>query len=123
MILFHKDIIRIHKEIPALRTGSLKRITGEYNFLAYGRFNREQQCVSLINNNEGEVTKEVRVWPVDIPRNCKVKRIMITYDIGYNTEEYEYQVCAGKVQVTMPKFSSMILYHETQWEDEEAEEE
>ncbi len=119
MIQFHKDIIKIHKSIPALKTGSLRFILGEYNLLVYGRFNREQQCVVIINNNDHEIDREVRVWPANIPRTCKVKRIMITYDIGYNTEEYEYEVHAGRVKVTMPKYSSMILYHETDWEEEE----
>ena len=38
LIAFHKEAIRIHKEHPALRTGSLKILGGEENVLAYARF-------------------------------------------------------------------------------------
>ena len=52
LIRFHRDIIRIQKENPALRTGSVKFLNGEDNLLCYGRFNREQQFVIIVNNDE-----------------------------------------------------------------------
>ena len=52
LIRFHKEMIAIHKEHRALRTGSLKMLSAEYQYLAYGRFNREEQFVVLINNDD-----------------------------------------------------------------------
>jgi glycosidase len=45
LIQFHKDIIRIHKENQSLRDGSIKYIDADYNYLAYGRFKKEECCV------------------------------------------------------------------------------
>lgn len=38
LLNFHKEMIRIHKEHPALRTGSLNILSWDENVLAYGRF-------------------------------------------------------------------------------------
>ena len=63
---FHRDIIRIHKEHEALRTGSLMflkgddnlrrddNLRGDDNLLCYARFNRREQFVVLVNNKEQE---------------------------------------------------------------------
>ena len=40
LIAFHKDIIRLRRENDELRTGSLKYVDSDYNFLAYARFSQ-----------------------------------------------------------------------------------
>ena len=43
MIRFHKDIIKIHKSWDALKYGSIKFLGGQWNVLAYGRFDSKSQ--------------------------------------------------------------------------------
>ena len=50
LLNFHKEMIRIHKEHPALRTGSLNILSWDENVLAYGRFLGEDRIVAIINN-------------------------------------------------------------------------
>ena len=112
LIEFHKEIIKIHKEHKEFLTGSLKYIEGDYNVIGYGRFTRQGQSVILVNNNDYEITKELTVWYLGVPRECTMKQLMLTTAEGYTTEEKEYPVVSGKVTVTLPATSAIILRHE-----------
>ncbi len=112
LIRFHKEIIRIHKENKELLTGSLKYLFGEYNIIAYGRFNKKEQSVVIINNNDYEVTKEICVWQIGVPKNCKMKRLMLTSSLGFTTETEEYEVASGKITVKLPPTSAIVLHYE-----------
>ena len=52
------------------------------------------------------------VWYLGIPKECTVKQLMLTTAQGYTTEEKEYPVIAGKVTVTLPATSAIILRYE-----------
>ena len=119
LIRFHKEMIRIHKENPEILTGSLKYIDGDYNILGYGRFNRQEQTVVMVNNNDYEITREVSVWHLGIPRDTVMKRLMLTWADGFSTEIQEYPVTAGKIKVTLPKTSAIVLKHGTEDKEEE----
>ena len=112
LINFHKDIIKIHKEHKEFLTGSLKYIEGDYNVIGYGRFTRQGQSVILVNNNDHEITKEISVWYLGVPRECAMKQLMLTTAEGYTTEAKEYSVVSGKVTVTLPATSAIILHYE-----------
>ncbi|MBR2948679.1 MAG: glycoside hydrolase family 13 protein [Lachnospiraceae bacterium] len=118
LIEFHRDIIKMHRENPEFRTGSLKWLTSDYNFMAYGRFTRDRQSVILVNNNDGEVTREISVWELGIPQECTLKRLIMTSDRGYDILPEEYEVTGGKVKVTMPRTSAMVLQHVYEEENE-----
>ncbi len=109
MIAFHKDIIRIRKGIPALRKGSIKYIDADYNYLAYGRFDRQDQCVVLVNNNHHEITKTVSVWEAGTPKEGTMVQLIATDDNGYTLENKEYEIKAGKISITLPKTSAVVL--------------
>ncbi len=109
LIQFHREMIRIHKENAEILTGSLKYVTNDYNIIGYGRFSRKAAVVVIVNNNDHEVTREVCIWPLGIPRECVVKRLMFTTWEGYTTEPEEYQVAAGKVKVYLPATSAIVL--------------
>lgn len=109
LIAFHKDIIRLRKENDELRGGSIKYVDADYNYLAYGRFHSEGQCVVLVNNNDHSITKEVSVWELGIPKTGKMKVLIQTHENGYSMEPVEYEIKAGKVHVELPKTSAMVL--------------
>ncbi len=120
LIAFHRDMIRIRRENKELRKGSLKYMDEDYNYLAYGRFTREEQSVVLINNNAHEITRTVTVWEVGTGREgCMVQLIATTED-GYTTEAAEYPVHGGKIQITLPKTSAVVLKYRGNSEQENA---
>lgn len=116
LIAFHKEIIRIHKAHKEFLTGSLKFVDADYNLISYGRFTKEGQSVILVNNNDYEITKEWSVWYLGTPKECMLNRLMLTTAEGYSTEPKEYPVIAGKVKVTLPPTSAIILRHESRAE-------
>lgn len=111
LIRFHKDMIAIHKGNREFLTGSLKYMEGGHNVIGYGRFNKEEQSVILVNNNDYEITKELSVWYLGIPKTGTMKRLMLTTWEGYTTEEAEYPIESGRVKVTMPPVSAIVLKH------------
>ena len=112
LIRFHKEMIRIHKEHEEILTGSLKYIDGDYNVLGYGRFNRRAVTAVMVNNNDHEITREVSIWHLGIPKESVVKRLMLTTENGYDVAECEYPVVGGKITLTLPKTSAIILHYE-----------
>ncbi len=119
LIAFHKEIIRIHKTHQEFLTGSLKYLDADYNVIGYGRFNREGQSVILVNNNDYEITREVSVWYLGIPKECVLNCLMLTSWKDYSTEPKKYPVISGKVKVTLPATSAIILRHEKPREQKE----
>ena len=111
LIDFHKEIIKIHKQNKEFLTGSLKYIEEDYNVIGYGRFTRQEQSVVLVNNNTHEITKDVSVWYLGIPKECMMKRLLLTTADGFTTEPKEYPVIVGKVHITLPPTSAVILKH------------
>lgn len=108
MIRFHKEIIRIHKENQELRTGSLKYVDCDYNFLAYGRFNRESQCLILINNNDHPISKRIFVWELGTPKHGLMRVLMWTDENGF-WKDQEYVLRAGAIQIDLPRTCAVIL--------------
>ncbi len=109
LIAFHRDIIRIRRENPELRIGSMKYVDGDYNFLAYGRFNRDGQCLTLINNNDHEIEKTINVWQLGTPKHGKMKVLLRSDGNGYTVNDGEFEVVAGNIKVKLPETSAMVL--------------
>ena len=109
LIAFHKEAIRIHKEHPALRTGSLKILGGEENILSYARFKGHDRIVVVINNRSERAEVKVPVWEAEIPSKCRMKRLLYSYKDGYTTEYEEYLVEDGEVVANMGPHSALVL--------------
>ncbi|MCI9025305.1 MAG: glycoside hydrolase family 13 protein [Dorea sp.] len=117
LIAFHKEIIRIHKEHKALKTGSLNILNGslrvangdEYNILAYGRFQEDDRVVVIINNRSELAEVTLPVWMAEVPRKCRMKKLLYSYQDGYSVDEEEYLVEDGEVVVNMGAYSALVL--------------
>ena len=111
LIAYHKAVIRMHKENEEFKTGSIKWMLSDFNMIGYARFTRTNHSAILINNNDHEVTKEVSVWELGIPRDAKLTRLMLTDRNGFTAEPAFYQLKAGKVTVTLPPESGIVLQY------------
>ncbi|MBO7632645.1 MAG: glycoside hydrolase family 13 protein, partial [Lachnospiraceae bacterium] len=83
MLGFHREMIRIHKNYPALRTGSLMLLTSEHGILCYARFNIDSVLIIAINNNPEEHAVTIPAWKCGITDAHKLVRIMKTDQAGY----------------------------------------
>jgi len=114
LLKFYKELIRIHKENPVLKTGSYKRLYAEYNIIGYGRFTRQCQIVVLINNDEKMKRIKVPVWEIGVPDTAVMERLVLTTKYGYSTDKQTFNVEYGYLQIDMPVFSAYILKYEVE---------
>lgn len=109
LIAYHKELIRIRKKYRELGNGSMKCLLIEDNILAYGRFTMTEQSIVAINNSEAEKTIELKVWDLGISRECMAESIIMTTQVGYSTERREYRITGGKVMITLPAQSGIMI--------------
>ena len=109
LLEFHKEMIRIHKTERPLRKGSIKLLLADENMLAYGRFDRDEQIIVVLNNSEELREFVVPVWLTGVARSGRMKRLIYTYDRGYTTEYDEYIVEDGEIVLNMGKHSAIVL--------------
>ena len=109
MLGFHKEMIRIHKEHEALRTGAVVMLHCEKNILAYGRFTEEEQIIVILNNRSELAEVTVPVWKAEVPVKTNMKRLMYSYKDGYTTEYEKYLIRDGELVVNMGAYSALVV--------------
>ena len=91
--------------------GSLKYLGADYQYIAYGRFDEDEQIAVAFNNNNCPRTIELPVWEIGVPMDCTMKRIMFSTESYYSIGRVEYLVRSGHVTVELPAFSGIVLRH------------
>ena len=109
LLEFHKEMIRIHKEVKPLRKGSIKLLYADYNVLAYARFQEDEQIVVVLNNSKELKQITVPVWLSGIHKEGRMKRLIYTYEEGYTTAYDEYIVENGEIVLNMGRHSAAVL--------------
>lgn len=109
MLGFHKEMIRIHKEHEALRTGAVVMLHCEKNILSYGRFTEEEQIIVILNNRSELAEVTVPVWKAEVPVKTNMRRLMYSYKDGYTTEYEKYLVRDGELVVNMGAYSALVV--------------
>lgn len=105
----HKELIRIHKNYEALRTGSILFLTGQFGFICYGRFDQVDKFIIAVNNNNTELAININVWEVGISDEEALVRLMLTTEEGHFPEAIIYHPKSGVLQLTMPPISAIII--------------
>ena len=106
---FHRDIIRMHKECRVLRDGSYKQLVSEYNLIGYGRFNREDAVIVIVNNSNDERRVRVPAWEIGLTRNTDIEQIFVTYENGYSMQRLGYTIAEGWLDIGLRKKSAVVL--------------
>ena len=109
LVRFHRDMIGIHRKYQALRTGSVKFLSGEENLLCYGRFTRREQFVMIVNNDQRTRTLDLPVWCLGIPRESRMEQVMYTNEKGYSTAPVSYPVTGGRLAISLTPKSAVVL--------------
>lgn len=106
---FHKAVVRMHKDSEVFKTGSYKQLISEYNLLAYGRFNRDDAAIVIVNNSDDERRVRIPVWELGLSHDEDVEQIMVTYDNAFSEERLGYTNKDGWVEIGMRKTSALVL--------------
>ncbi len=115
LIRFHREIINIHKNYEALRTGSLLFLTGAYGFISYGRFNRTDKFIIAVNNNPHEFTAAINAWETGIQDEEILSSLILTTEEGYHMNAVIYHTENGILRITMPPISSIVIKNVKDW--------
>lgn len=109
MIEFYRELIRIHRASPALRKGSLVRLLGEYQLLAYGRFFGEERMIIVIYNGKEEREAEIPVELLGGKQPKVLVRLMETSESGYNIGELRIPVRQGRAVALLHPMEAAIF--------------
>ena len=109
LIDLHRELIRIHKQNEAFRTGSFRFLDSEDSLLCYARFSRSQQFVIVVNNDDSERKKDISVLCAGIPMTAKMRQLIVTTESGYSLMPRQYSVERGVLSIVMQKKSAVIL--------------
>lgn len=109
LIAFHKEIIRIHKDYKALKTGSIKLLSGSQGYISYGRFDETDKIVVAVNSNNKEIEININVWEIGMCDDAVMIRLILTDESGYNLEAVRHVVEDGAIKLTLPPISSVII--------------
>ncbi len=109
LINFHREMIRIHKENSALKTGSYKPLHEDYNVIVYTRFDRHNRIIVAINNNVCDKDVKINVFAAGIPTESTVEKLIESGEVGYSTYIEQYTIKNEILSITMPPKSAMVF--------------
>ena len=109
MIEYHREIIRIHKDYQAMKTGSILFLHGQYKFISYGRFDEKDQIVVAINSGDQPVSVDIPVWRIGLTQENRMARLMNTGRDGFSIETTMYSVENGVLHLNCPPEYGVII--------------
>ena len=109
LILFHRDIIKIHKENNVLKYGSMMFLYGAHKVVSYGRFSRKDKMIVILNNNYEEVQLHLSVDRLGMLNGDALTQLMLTTEEGYSMEAKTYQVENNELFIEVPGIAAMVL--------------
>lgn len=109
LIDFHKEIIRVHKDYQAMKTGSILFLHGQYQFISYGRFNEQDKFVIAINSGDQPVSVELPVWRLGLTEATRMARLINTSPEGFSLETAMYSVENGILRLNCPPKYGVVI--------------
>ncbi|MBR5269356.1 MAG: alpha amylase C-terminal domain-containing protein, partial [Anaerotignum sp.] len=109
LIDFHKAAIGLRKKYPVLRHGSLHHLYGEYGVIAYGRFDREEKMLVVLNNNEDSCQITVPVWEIGMKLDSALENCLMTDREGFTEFAFQCPVKDGVAELSLPAKSAIVL--------------
>lgn len=103
-----------HRMSPALRTGSLLPLLSQQGGIAYGRFScpggrTEEAMVTAINTGEESRSMDIQVWRLGVPRNTRMRRLLLSTAQCYNAGQIDLHVEDGCLHLLLPPVSAVLL--------------
>lgn len=109
LIDFHKEIIRIHKDYQALKTGSIMFLHGQYSFISYGRFDEQDKFVIAINSGEQPVSIDLPVWRLGMTEENRMAHLINTSQDGFSLETAMYNIENGILHLNCPPKYGVVI--------------
>ncbi len=109
LVDFHREIIGIHNQSPALKLGSLEYLVADYGLLAFGRFDNTNKVIAAVNNTSEIKELKIPVWRMGIENNAVLRTLISTSLYSFTTENREYTVKNGFIHVWLPAYGGAVI--------------
>ena len=77
--------------------------------IAYGRFNRKDKMIVVMNNNYEEVNLSLDVDRLGMRNGDTLKQLILTTEENYILEPKTHRVENNQLFISMPKISAIVL--------------
>lgn len=108
LIEFHRYLVNIRKKNPAFRNGCIKPLLAEAGIVAYGRFDKENRGVVVVNSTGYKKRVRIPVWLAEVEGD-HMWRVMKSTEIRYNVGRMQYPVDKGMMTIEIDPHCSMIF--------------
>ncbi len=108
LIELHRELIRVRRSYPALKTGSLKMIYQAQDVIAFGRFDSADVLAVAVNRGETERYVELPVWELGVRSGAPMVTVMETGRNGFSVEAKFIHAEDGVLRVMLPPESSFV---------------
>jgi len=109
LIRYHKELIAFHRNYEALKKGSLKLLAGRTGVIGYGRFDKENQFVVAINNNDHPENVDIPVWELGAIDSDAFVRLVETSEEGFILSAAIYRPEQGVITLRMKPHSGIMM--------------
>lgn len=109
LISFHKEMIKIHRDYPEIKHGSIMELVCEQNVIAYARFTEDECTGVVINRDSAERYIEIPIWKAVAARGEGFEKIMLSTKEGFSTDRFMLESGGGKVKVKLSPVSGMVF--------------
>lgn len=109
LIRMHQELIQMRKSYHALRTGSIKLLSGLHGVISYARFDQKDQFIIVVNNNPHEINITVPVWEAGIAYDYPLVRMFYTDMVSFGVDALSYYPDHGELVLRMNAYSSIVI--------------
>ena len=110
LIGFYRALAALRRDLPVLRTGSVKPLCAGYGYIAYARFDAGATVVVACNNTERPLLLDLPLRDLGILDGTVLTARFTTDEEGYDTTDAPAgAVSKGVLRLTAPAHSAIIL--------------
>ena len=108
LLEYHRYLSKLHRNSQALRRGSLVPLLMERDLVCYGRVFGREQVLTFVYTGQEDKLLRLPYWKLGDKLPQSVKRVMLTYEAGYNVGAVKYAPEDGMILVYVTKNSAGI---------------
>jgi len=97
LIDFHRDMVMLHNNIEALKTGSFMFLKCTQALVSYARMNNDEICVIAINGSSENRQAMIPVWKAGVPMRAVMTAVIISNEVGYSILPVNTDVISGQL--------------------------
>ena len=101
MIAFQREVIRLHRDYPVFRMGSLIELVSEPGLVGYGRFTEKEKAFVLVQVAGEPRDVTVEVWRLGIEDGEDMVQMIATTNDGFAPEAILGHVTDGTLTIHM----------------------